>query len=341
LKLKEFNFPLPRDRIARFPLEKRDESRLMMVDRKTGSISHHRFKDIVDLVNENNFFVINNSRVIPVKLFGRIEEKQVEMLIVKTIANNDVEALTLPARVFKPGEKVIIDNSRNLWAEVIETGLRGRRVLRFNKTVDVVLEAGYAPLPPYIKRKYDDAVRYRELDLERYQTVYSTVPGSIAAPTAGLHFTPEIIKNIKKKNQVIEISLEVGEATFQKIEVENISQYRMGKETITITAESRQKIQALKQSKRLIAVGTTTVRSLETWALQRPEQETFYSELFISPGFEFKMVDKLITNFHLPESSLFILVSAFAGLELMKEAYQTAVKEGYRFFSYGDAMLIV
>jgi S-adenosylmethionine:tRNA ribosyltransferase-isomerase len=313
----------------------------MKVDRKTRSISHHRFRDILDLVDENDFFVINNSRVIPVKLFGRINGKQVEMLIVKTITNNDVEALTLPAKTFKPGQKVIIENARDLWAEVIETGLRGRRVLRFNKTVDVVLKAGYAPLPPYIKRKYENAVKYRDLDLERYQTVYSAVPGSIAAPTAGLHFTPDIIESLRKKTRVIEITLEVGEATFQKIEVEDIVDHRMGKEAITITAEAGKEIRALKQSKCLIAVGTTTVRSLETWALNRPEEETFYSELFISPGFEFRMVDKLITNFHLPESGLFILVSAFAGLGLMKEAYREAVKEGYRFFSYGDAMFIV
>lgn len=341
MKLAEFNFPLPRDRIAGFPLEKRDESRLMKVDRKTGSISHHRFKDILELVDRNDFFVLNNSRVIPVKLFGRIAGKQVEMLIVKTIGGNEAEALTLPARAFKPGVRVMIDNARDLWAEVIETGVRGRRVLRFNKAAAAVLEAGYAPLPPYIKRKYNDAVKYRELDLERYQTVYSSVPGSIAAPTAGLHFTPEVIEKIKKKCRVFEITLEVGEATFQKIEAEDIADHRMGRETITIPAEVGEKIRALKRSKHLIAVGTTSVRSLETWALHRPRQETFHSRLFISPGFEFKMVDKLITNFHLPESSLFILVSAFAGLELMKEAYRAAVKEGYRFFSYGDAMFIV
>jgi S-adenosylmethionine:tRNA ribosyltransferase-isomerase len=342
MKLGEFDFYLPEDRIARFPSQKRDESRLMLVNRKTGTISHHRFKDIVDLIDEKDFLVINNSRVIPVKLFGTIGGRPVEMLIVKTLGNHEVEALTLPARRFKPGEKVLIENAGDLWAGVTAVGHRGRRILRFDKPFAVVLQkAGYAPLPPYIKRKYDEAITYRALDLERYQTVYAKVPGSIAAPTAGLHFTPEVLEKIKKKSPVLEITLEVGEATFQKIEVEDITGHRMGKETITITAEVRQKIRALKQSRHLIAVGTTTVRSLETWALYQPQEETFYSELFISPGFELKMVDKLFTNFHLPKSSLFILVSAFAGLELMKEAYREAVSEGYRFFSYGDAMFIV
>ncbi|UCH96797.1 MAG: S-adenosylmethionine:tRNA ribosyltransferase-isomerase, partial [Candidatus Aminicenantes bacterium] len=186
-----------------------------------------------------------------------------------------------------------------------------------------------------------EAVRFKTLDLERYQTVYSKIPGSIAAPTAGLHFTPEVIEKIKQKTEIIEITLEVGEATFRKIEVEDIADHQMGRETVTITKEDRKRILRLRQSKQLIAVGTTTVRSLETFALHRPGEETFYSELFITPGFEFKLTDKLITNFHLPESSLFILVSAFAGLELMKKAYRAAVEEGYRFFSYGDAMFIV
>jgi S-adenosylmethionine:tRNA ribosyltransferase-isomerase len=231
--------------------------------------------------------------------------------------------------------------AEGLWAEVTGTGERGKRVLHFNQPIEHVLNTGFAPLPPYIKRKYDEAVKYRELDLERYQTVYSRTPGSIAAPTAGLHFTPGIIENIEQKTEIIEITLAVGEATFQKIAVEDIVEHRMGREYITITTKDRERILQLKQTKQLIAVGTTSVRSLETFALQQPGEETFASELFISPGFEFKLVDKLVTNFHLPESSLFILVSAFAGLELMQKAYRIAIEEGYRFFSYGDAMFIV
>ena len=339
MKLKDFYFDLPGDRIARFPTAKRDDSRLMVVERKTGTIRHHRFKDIVDFILPGDFLVVNNSKVIPVKLFGQIDGKNVDLLIVRFQGERVAEALTLPARKFTPGQRVVL--GENSWAEVMAIGERGRRVLRFNQPVEQVLNTGFAPLPPYIKRKYEEALKYRELDLDRYQTVYSQTPGSIAAPTAGLHFTPAVIEKIKENTQVIEITLAVGEATFQKIEVEDIAHHRMGKEYITIKKEDRKRILDLKQSKQLIAVGTTSVRSLETFALQQPVEETFTSELFISPGFDFKMVDKLITNFHLPESSLFILVSAFAGLELMQKAYRIAIQEGYRFFSYGDAMFIL
>jgi S-adenosylmethionine:tRNA ribosyltransferase-isomerase len=339
MKLKEFYFDLPRQCIARFPSQKRDESRLMVVERKTGRISHHRFKDLASLISETDFLVVNNSAVIPARLFGQIQGKKVEVLVVSPLGEKDAEVLALPARKFNPGQEVVF--AEDLWAEVMAVGQRGRRVLRFNKTLAAVLEAGYAPLPPYIKRKYEEALKFKTLDLERYQTVYSSISGSIAAPTAGLHFTPEVMERIKQKTEIIEITLAVGEATFQKIQVEEIAQHKMGKETITITAAARERILRLKQSKHLLAVGTTAVRSLETFALREPVEETFASELFISPGFAFKMVDKLVTNFHLPESSLFILVSAFAGLELMQEAYRIAIATGYRFFSYGDAMFIV
>ncbi|MDQ1350473.1 MAG: S-adenosylmethionine:tRNA ribosyltransferase-isomerase [Acidobacteriota bacterium] len=340
MKLQDFYFDLPEDRIARFPAEKRDESRLLVVERKSGHISHHRFKDIVGMVGTDDFLVVNNSKVIPVKLFGKIGVAKVELLITKIDReNNQVEALTLPAKKFKLGARVELGNQ--LYGEVVGAGSRGRRGLTFNRSVDEVLNVGFAPLPPYIKRKADEAREFRDFDLERYQTVYSKSPGSIAAPTAGLHFTPGIIAEIKKKTEIIEITLNVGEATFQKIEVEDISRHRMGREYITITQQDRERIRRLKETKHLIAVGTTSVRSLETYALQESEEETFYSEIFISPGFRFRMVDKLITNFHLPESSLFILTAAFGGLELMKEAYRVAIDNGYRFFSYGDAMFII
>ena len=339
MKLQDFNFDLPEDRIARFPSEKRGESRLMVVERKTGNISHHRFDDIAGMISPDDFLVTNNSKVIPVKLFGTIGKGNAELLMVKIDRETGlVEALTLPAKKFKPGALFSLENGIN--AEVVGMAHRGRRILKFNKPIDEVLKAGFAPLPPYIKRKTDEAVRFRDFDLERYQTVYSKFPGSIAAPTAGLHFTPKILAKIEEKTEIIEITLNVGEATFQKIEVEEISQHRMGREYITISRENRERIARLKESKNLVAVGTTSVRSLETYALQEPEEENFYSEIFISPGFRFRMVDKLITNFHLPGSSLFILTSAFGGLELMKKAYGIAIKEGYRFFSYGDAMFI-
>ncbi len=341
MKLQDFNFDLPEGRIARFPSEKRDESKLMVVERETGKLFHHRFKDIAHLVNKENFLVVNNSKVFPAKLFGKIGEGKVELLIVKReLETDEVEALTLPAKKFKPGTKIRFENG--LFAEVKGIGHKGRRTLKFNKSFDDILKAGFAPLPPYIRRKSEEARYYREFDLERYQTVYSKHPGSIAAPTAGLHFTPGVIEKIREKCKIIEITLSVGEATFQKIEVEDISQHRMGREYITIKREDRERIRQLKESKNLVAVGTTSVRALETYALEEPEEEGFYSEMFISPGFQFRMVDKLITNFHLPESSLYILTAAFVGeLELLKKAYQIAIESGYRFFSYGDAMFII
>ncbi|MGE5342238.1 MAG: tRNA preQ1(34) S-adenosylmethionine ribosyltransferase-isomerase QueA [Candidatus Omnitrophota bacterium] len=341
MKLKEFNFQLPEDRIARFPSMKRDESKLMMVNRKTGEIFHYRFRDIVELTDKDDFFVVNNSRVMPVRLFGSINDKSVEMLIVNDLGNNEVEVLARPAKYFKLGERVVLMKKTEADAQVIGFGYRGRRTLRLNVPMNTVLETGYAPLPPYIKRKFDEAEQFRALDLERYQTVYSKNPGSIAAPTAGLHFTPEIIAKIRERSEMIEVTLEVGETTFQKIEVDDISHHQMGKEWITISKTDRGRILDLKKSKRLTAVGTTSVRSLETWAQLQPEEERFSSNLFISPGYEFQLVDRLITNLHLPESSLFILVCAFAGVELMHNAYRIAIEHNYRFFSYGDAMLIV
>lgn len=339
MKLKEFWFDLPRERIARFPAENRDDARLMVVERQTGRITHHRFRDILDLITEGDFLVVNHSRVIPARLFGRLGGRVVEVLMVRKRNDRRIEALTRPARRFRSG--VRIEFGDRLWAEVVETKPRGRRTLEFNRPFEEVLKKGFAPLPPYIKRKSGEAREYRDHDLERYQTVYSHRPGSIAAPTAGLHFTPELLSRIKKKCEVLEINLEVGEATFQKIGSREIENHRMGAETVTIQNQVRQKILSSKERKKLIAVGTTTVRALETWALNRPDPETFESELFIFPGFRFQMTDKMITNFHLPESSLFVLVSAFAGLELMQRAYRVAVERKYRFFSYGDAMLIL
>jgi S-adenosylmethionine:tRNA ribosyltransferase-isomerase len=339
MKLKDFSFCLPPDRIARFPLKKRDGSKLMVVDRKTGSIDHCVFKDITQLLKKDDFMVINHSRVIPIKFFGTINNRSAEVLIVKKRSERLVESLTQPAKKFRIGEKFFIN--QDLWAEVVEIGERGRRILKFSQPYSTIFKHGYAPLPLYIKRKSTEARQYKNFDLSRYQTVYSSSPGSIAAPTAGLHFTNELLEKVRKKIAVFQICLEVGEATFQKIEVQNVEDHQMGKETITILPEVKKQIIRSKKKKNLIAVGTTSVRALETLAQKKTVSKTFSSELFIYPGFEFQMVDKMITNFHLPESSLFILVSAFAGLELMKKAYGMAIKEDYRFFSYGDAMYII
>ncbi len=340
MKLSDFDFALPRERIARFPAERRDESLLMVVERGSGRIDHLRFGDIVDRLGSDCFLVINNTRVVPARLFGEIGERTVEFLVVRWLSRDSCEVLALPARPLKKGARISFAGGPE--AEVVDAGGRGRRVLKFAGSSDEILRLGYAPLPPYIKRRFEEACRFRDFDLERYQTVYSHFPGSIAAPTAGLHFTPELLARLRKKTAVVEITLDVGEATFQKIERENIEEHHMGKERIRIEKGSIDEIERLRNGgKKLLAVGTTSVRALESYALYRPREAEFESDLFITPGFRFRMVDRMLTNFHLPRSSLFILVAAFAGLDLMREAYRTAVERRYRFFSYGDAMLIV
>ena len=340
MKLKDFYFKLPPERIARFPLPDRDGSKLMVVERQTGAISHHLFKDIPGLIGSDDFLVVNNSRVVPARLFGSIGATSVEVLIVRWHTERRAEVLALPAKKLR--EDIRIEFEGELSARVRGSGARGRRFLEFSQPRERVLKTGFAPLPPYIKRKRDEAVAFRDQDLSRYQTVYAETPGSIAAPTAGLHFTPGVLASIRKKTEILKITLAVGEATFQKIEADNLDDHRMGEEAIHIPHAVRDRIRQLRgeKRKRLVGVGTTCVRSLETLACREPESESFSSDLFIYPGFEFRMVDRMITNFHLPESSLFVLVSAFAGLELMREAYRIAVEKGYRFFSYGDAMFI-
>lgn len=339
MKLSDFNFNLPEDRIARFPSEERDKSRLMLVEKKTGNISHHNFSDIKELLEKDDFLVLNNTKVIQARLFGNIGNGKVEILIVKEIKKQVAEVFSMPARKLVVGKTVSFDNG--IEAVVLGTGERGRRILRFNCEIEEVYKIGFAPLPPYIKRKRDEAGKYKKFDLTRYQTLFSKNPGSIAAPTAGLHFSEKLLDKISKSHEVFEITLDVGYATFQKIEVENILDHRMGVESIRIEYNIAGNIMDRKKAgKKLVAVGTTSVRSLETFAILKETKESFESKLFIYPGFEFKLTDKLITNFHLPLSSLFILVSSFAGTGLMKEAYSKAIEEKYNFFSYGDAMFI-
>ena len=312
----------------------------MVVERQSGRIEHRAFGDIVGRIASDSFLVINDTRVLPARLFGHCGGRTVEMLVVRLLPPDLGEVLALPARSLRIGARVSFPGG--LQAEVMELGPRGRRVLKFGGNRDEILRQGYAPLPPYIKRRHDEASRFRDFDLERYQTVYSRLPGSIAAPTAGLHFTPEILSRLREKTAVVEITLEVGEATFQKIEREEIEDHRMGTERIVIEKEKIDEIRKLRSGgKKLLAVGTTSVRALESYARLRPAEAEFHSDLFISPGFRFQLVDRMLTNFHLPQSSLFILVAAFAGLDLAREAYREAIENRYRFFSYGDAMLIL
>ena len=338
--MSDFNFELPEERIARFPADKRSGSKLMVVNRATGEISHHIFSDLPVFLDKEDFMVMNNTKVDPVRIFGIAGSKRVEFLITEKVSENIIEGYALPAKKLKPGITIDFGDSKSGVVESV--GYRGKRIIKCNCTVAEIIRNGYAPLPPYIKRKYVEASQHRSFDLNRYQTVYSKYPGSIAAPTAGLHFDEALLKIIKAENEILEITLSVGPATFQKIEVENIKDHKMGKERIVIEKSVSERISLLRgEKKKLVAVGTTSVRSLETFAQNKPDGESFISELFISPGFRFNMVDKLLTNFHLPESSLFILVSSFAGLELMKKAYYTAIEKEYNFFSYGDAMFII
>jgi S-adenosylmethionine:tRNA ribosyltransferase-isomerase len=340
MRLSDFDFDLSAELIVRFPAERRDGSRLLLLNRQDGHVSHHRFQDLPDLLAAGDFLVMNNSRVLPARLFGRIDGRAAEMLVVRNLGGKRLEVLCQPAAHFKPG--AVFTAEGGMRAEVIAVGGRGRRQLFFDREYEQVLEHGFAPLPPYIKRKAGEAASRRGFDLERYQTVYARDPGSIAAPTAGLHFTPELLAVLGEKYPLLEITLEVGEATFQKIEVEDIGRHRMGSERIRIPADTARRLLELKShGGKLLAVGTTSVRSLESYALLSEPLEDFNSDIFIYPGFRFRMVDKLLTNFHLPKSSLFILTSAFAGREVLQEAYRQAIAEKYRFFSYGDAMLIV
>ncbi len=341
MRLDEFDFHLPPERIARQPAPERDGSRLMVVTRGDGLIRHAHFADLPGFLDPGHFLVINDSRVVPARMLGRIASRPVELLLVRFLADGTAEALCQPARHFRPGTEV--EFGTGLQAVVVSAGARGRRFLRFNQPAGEVRRFGYAPLPPYIKRRRGgEAERLRDFDLQRYQTVYAGDPGSIAAPTAGLHFTPELLARLGAEHEIVRLTLDVGEATFQSIEAEEIGNHRMGVERVRLENDARQRITALKaDGRKLVAVGTTSVRALESWAALQPVEDEFETDLFITPGYPFRLVDAMVTNFHLPRSSLFILVSAFAGLELMREAYRVAVAEEYRFFSYGDAMLIL
>jgi len=339
MTLSDFDFALPQELIARFPAERRDGSRLLRLDRRSGAVSHHRFHDLPQLLAAGDFLVRNDSRVVAARLLGRVDGRASEMLVVRDLGAGKLEVLCQPAARFQPGAVFVMEEGPR--GEVLSAGERGHRVLRFDREYGKVLEHGYAPLPPYIKRKAVEASRWRGADLERYQTVYAKHPGSIAAPTAGLHFTPEVLERLRREHPVLDVTLAVGEATFQKIASEDIGRHRMGSEWIRIDERTGRRIAELKaEGRRLLAVGTTSVRSLESYALLPEPIEEFRSDLFIRPGFRFRLVDKLLTNFHLPRSSLFILAAAFAGLEPLQEAYRQAITEGYRFFSFGDAMLI-
>jgi S-adenosylmethionine:tRNA ribosyltransferase-isomerase len=368
MNIADFDYNLPPDLIAQRPLAQRDASRLMVVFRKEGKILHSRFGEFPEFLDKGDLLVVNDTKVIPAKAFGKKEEKKIEFLFIKEKASGVWEALCRPAKHVKPGDRIVF--VPGFEAEVIKAGLEGQRTLKFS-TPDVVShlrEVGYAPLPPYIKRKKSDA-HLRPQDLDRYQTVFAEKEGAIAAPTAGLHFTPRIIEKIRQKGvQVARVTLDVGLATFQPMRVERLEDHKMLEETYSISERTAAEInQAKSEHRPVVAVGTTVVRTLESAAqalknhhpngdpqkkdkIYRERESAFVpkiqsgrdnTSLFIYPGYEFKIVDRLLTNFHLPKSTLLMLVAAFSGRELILQAYREAISEKYRFFSYGDCMLII
>lgn len=340
MKTNDFYFDLPEDLIAQVPLKNRDESRLMTLDKNTGEVKHKTFRDILECLNDNDILVLNNTRVIPARLFGFKAETnaEIEILLLSRKDINTWEALTKPAKRLKLGTRIIFGDGL-LIGVVKELQEEGIRTIEFEYEgifEDVLDRLGNMPLPPYIHEKLEDK--------ERYQTVYSKVTGSSAAPTAGLHFTPEILLELKNKGVQIEyVTLHVGLGTFRPVKAESIFDHTMHKEYFEISEDVKNRLnEAKKNGKRIVCVGTTSVRTLESSAniINNLDRDSGWTDIFIYPSYEFKFVDAMITNFHLPESTLIMMISAFAGKNYIMDAYEEAIKEKYRFFSFGDAMYI-
>lgn len=344
--LSEFDYELPEELIAQLPADKRENSKMMVLDKNTKSISHKHFYDIVDLIDKDTLLVLNNTKVMPARLYGHKDTgAKIEIFLLKELQNKCWEVLIKPSKRIKPGN--IITISEELSAKAIErTEEDGGWIVELiyeGNILEILHRNGNIPLPPYIERKLATE-DIKKLDFERYQTVYAKDEGSVAAPTAGLHFTEEILQKLKDKGiEIAYVTLNVGLGTFRPVKCENILEHKMHSETFEITEETALKINAAKANgKKITAVGTTTVRTLETAYQQFDKIKACHSasELFIYPPYEFKVIDNLITNFHLPKSTLLMLVSALAGKDFIFEAYKQAVANKYRFFSYGDCMFI-
>lgn len=339
MKSSDFDYELPQKNIAQFPLNDRSSSKLLVVDRTSKSLEHRHFKDLLDYLKAGDVLVLNESRVLPARIFGIKEETgaHVELLILNT--NETIEAMVRNARAIKLGTIVSFGTNRLKLKciKVLEAGIRHFEMISEGIFLEILNELGVMPLPPYIKEKLEDP--------ERYQTVYAKDLGSAAAPTAGLHFTPELLSQIRLKGvEIVKITLHVGLGTFKPVDVDDVSQHVMHTELYQVSLEAAQALnQAKKENRRLIAVGTTTVRTLESQMLQHHQfiAETSQTNIFIIPGFKFKAIDALVTNFHLPKSTLLMLVSALADKEIIMKAYLSAIENDYRFFSFGDAMLIL
>lgn len=335
----DFDFYLPEELIAQTPLEKRDTSRLLHLDKQTGEIEHKHFYDIKQYLHAGDCLVLNNSRVLPARLIGsRPTGGAVELVLLKDIGDNRWECLSRPGRKTKPGQELIFGNGE-LTAVVQEVTLGGNRIVKFSYEgifLEILERLGKMPLPPYIKEELQDS--------ERYQTVYSKELGSAAAPTAGLHFTKELLAEIEDMGvKICYVTLHVGLGTFRPVKADKIEDHQMHSEFCIVPDETAETVNAVKRARgRVIAVGTTSCRTLESFTTEDGtlQATSGWTNIFIYPGYKFKCIDALITNFHLPESTLIMLVSALAGREHILNAYNTAVKQRYRFFSFGDAMFI-
>lgn len=340
MKTSDFYYDLPEELIAQTPLEQRDTSRLMTLERETGKVEHHHFYDLLDYLNTGDCLILNNSRVLPARLLGQRLPGggACEVLLLIDRGDKTWECLVRPGRKMRTGAKLSFGNGE-LAAEVVGEVEGGNRLVRFDYEgifLEVLEQLGKMPLPPYIKAELQDR--------ERYQTVYSKVVGSAAAPTAGLHFTPELLEKIAAKGVGIGyVTLHVGLGTFRPVKEDEITEHEMHSEYCTIPQETADLINRTKANGgRVICVGTTSCRTLESWANEdgTMEAKAGWTNIYIYPGYRFKVMDALVTNFHLPESTLIMLVSAFAGRENVLSAYEEAVRERYRFFSFGDAMFL-
>lgn len=340
MDVKDFDYDLPEELIAQDPLEDRSSSRLMVLDKKTGEVSHHVFKEIVKYLRPGDCLVLNNTKVIPARLFGVKEGTmaKIEILLLKRRQNDVWETLVKPGKKAKPGTKIIFGDGL-LIGEVIDVVDDGNRLIQFSYEgifEEILDKLGQMPLPPYITHQLKDK--------NRYQTVYAKYDGSAAAPTAGLHFTKELLQQVKDKGvDIAEITLHVGLGTFRPVKVDNVLDHHMHSEFYMVSQEAADKINnAKKNGGRIISVGTTSTRTLEAASDENGmlKECSGWTDIFIYPGYKFKVIDALITNFHLPQSTLVMLVSALAGREHILAAYKKAVEEKYRFFSFGDAMLI-
>ncbi len=362
MRLSDFDYQLPPELIAQAPATERDASRLLILARASGQVAHRTFSDLPEYLRAGDLLIINDTKVIPARLFGTFEEgKSVEVLLVRPVERLTWEALVKPAKPARVGRKLLLACG-HLTATVAAQGIYGHRILQLPVDADlraILRSYGVMPLPPYIKRRaesrepraekqsepLDSRLTALGSDSDRYQTVYATEDGAVAAPTAGLHFTAALLNRIRGQGVLVHrVTLHVGPGTFQPVRVDEVSRHRMEPERYTIPEETARAVKGAKaEGRRVIAVGTTTVRALEHAAgpdgmVRAGEAET---DLFITPGHRFKVVDALLTNFHLPRSTLLMLVSAFVGLEAIRRAYAEAIAQRYRFYSYGDAMLIL